>query len=255
MTAQEIYQIEQADYAINFLKTLPMENHIPLPSEWAEANRILPAGTSEYYGKFDSSLVPHLIQPLNDCHPDSPYTHISNIKSVQSANTVTLAENAAGFFIKYKLGSILFLTSTKSMAGIRGSSNIDTMIDHSGLIDCLKPASNRTGKKNKDNTLYKEFAGGIKMLMTSYGSTADLKSNTFHLIIEDELDECPPESKDQGDTEGIIEGRTMGLSNYKILQISTSSGGHNSRIYKNFMQGDQNEYFVPCPICGEMQML
>ncbi|MCP4393489.1 MAG: hypothetical protein GY804_04375 [Alphaproteobacteria bacterium] len=255
LTAESIYHPKQLDYALEFLDSLPTEINIPLPSEWAEQNRILPAGSSEYYGPFDPSLVPHLIQPMNDCHPDSPYTHISNIKSVQSANTVTLAENVLGFFIKYKLGSTLFLTSTKTMAGIRGSSNIDTMIDYSGLADCLKPASNRTGKKTKDNTLYKEFAGGIKLLMTSYNSIADLKSNTFHLIIEDELDEAGTELKDQGDIEGIIEGRTMGLMNYKILQISTSGRAETSRIYKNFLLGDQNEYFCPCPHCGEKQML
>lgn len=254
-TAKEIYQPAQINYAIDFLDNLPTEIEIPLFSQWAAENRVLPPGTSEYYGKFDPLMVPHLIQPLDDCHPDSPYTHITNIKSVQSANTVTLAENALGAYIRYKLGSVLFLTSTKTMAGIRGSSNIDTMIDHSGLAEYLKPASNRTGKKSKDNTLYKEFAGGIKLLMTSYNSIADLKSNTFHLIIEDELDEAGTELKDQGDIEGIIEGRTMGLLNYKILQISTSGRAETSRIYRNFLQGDQNEYFVPCPICGHMQML
>jgi len=255
LTAQSIYQQSQQDYVSAYLDSLPLSISVPLISEWAEENRVLPPDPQGYSGKWLASMVPHLVQPLNDCHPDQPYTHITNIKSVQSANTVSLAENVLGFWIKYKIGSTLFLTSTKNMANVRGSANIDTMIDYSGLADCLKPASNRTGKKNKDNSLYKEFDGGIKLMMTSYSSIADLKSNTFNLIIEDELDECPPQLKDQGDTEMIIEGRTMALTNYKILQISTSSGAGGSRIYKNFLKGDQNEYFVPCPICGENQIL
>jgi phage terminase large subunit GpA-like protein len=251
--AEEIYQMRQVEYVISRIEELPEEIHIPLPSEWTEENRYYPTGTSKHYGKHDWSLVPHLRQPLDDCHPDAPYTHITNMKSVQSANTVTLAENAMGFFIKYMLGSILFLTSTKNMAGIRGSANIDVMIDNSGLIDHLKPSSNRTGRKTKDNVLYKEFMGNIKLLMSSYESIADLKSNTFDLIIEDELDEAKAELKDQGDIEGIIEGRTMGLDIYKILQISTSSRAETSRINRNFLLGDQNEYAMPCPECGETQ--
>jgi len=254
-TAEEIYNKKQVDYVLSRLQEMPEEIYIPLLSEWAEQNRYLPRGIgNKYYGMLDWGNTPHLKQPLDDCHPDTIYTHITNMKSVQSANTVTLAENLLGFVIRYMLGSVLFLTSTKTMAGIRGSANIDVMIDNSGLAQYLKPASNRTGKKTKDNTLYKEFMGNLKLLMTSYNSIADLKSNTFDFIIEDELEEAGKDLKDQGDVEGIIEGRTMGLDNYKILQISTPGRAETSRIYKNFLLGDQNEYFMPCPLCGEMQL-
>lgn len=255
ITANSIYQPLQKKYTLNMIDNLTEHLHVPMPSQWAEDNRYIPPGVSDRYGPFDPEEVPHLIQPLNDLHPDSPYTHITNIKSVQSANTTTLAENGIGFYIKYKLGNILYLTTTKGSGAVRGSANIDVMIDNSNLAECLKPFSNRTGRKNKDNTLYKEFSGGIKLMIGSYGSIADLKSNTFHFIIEDELDEAGTELKDQGDIEGIIEGRTLGVTNYKILQISTSSRAETSRIYRNFLLGDQNEYFTPCPICGEKQML
>ena len=40
-----------------------------------------------------------------------------------------------------------------------------------------------------------------------------------------------------------------------MLFISTPSRMETSRIYKSFIEGDQRHYFVPCPICGEMQIL
>jgi len=254
-SAKDIYKKNQVDYVKKKILDLPEEFYVPSFSEWAAENRYIPPGVSDFYGQFDPASVPHLMEPLNRLHPDDPCSHVSMMKSVQSANTTSIAENAIGVYIRYKLGSILFLTSTKGIGSIRGSANIDTMIDNSGLADYVKPMSNRTGRKTKDTSLYKEFSGGIKLLISSYNSIGDLKSNTFHLIIKDEWDEAGAELKDQGDVAGIIEGRTKGVRNFKILSISTPSRMETSRIYKDFMEGDQREYFVPCPICGEKQIL
>jgi len=255
LTIESIYESQQKKFSLHRIDSLPVEIVVPPFSEWAEENRYIPPGVSDFYGQFDPMVAPHLIEPLNHLHPDDPCTHVSMMKSVQSANTTTIAENAMGAYIRYKLGSILFLTSTKGIGAIRGSANIDTLIDNSGLADYVKPMSNRTGRKTKDNVMYKEFSGGIKLLISSYNSIGDMKSNTWHLIIRDEWDEAGVELKDQGDIAGIIEGRTKGIRNYKILDISTPSRMETSRIYKSFMEGDQNEYFVPCPLCGEKQIL
>lgn len=254
-TIKSIYSKSQLDFALSRLDKLPTEISIPLFSDWAEDNRYIPPGVSDFYGQFDKMTAPHLMEPLDRLHPDDPCTHVAMMKSVQSANTTTIAENAMGAYIRYKLGSILFLTSTKGIGSIRGSANIDTLIDNSGLAELVKPMSNRTGRKSKDTSLYKEFAGGIKLLISSYNSIGDLKSNTWHLIVRDEWDEAGVELKDQGDVAGIIEGRTKGIRNFKILDISTPSRMETSRIYKSFMAGDQREYFVPCPLCGEKQIL
>lgn len=255
MIAEDIYTARQQTFAHNRIMRLPTEIEVPPFSEWAEEERYIPEGVSDYYGPFDWSIAPHLKEILDCCHPDHPARKIAFMKSVQSAGTTSIGENAMGAFIKYKLGNVLFLTSTKGIGAIRGSANIDTLIDNSGLAGLLKPMSNRTGKKNKDNTFYKEFSGGIKLLITSYNSIGDLKSNTWHLIIRDEWEEAGVELKDQGDIDGIIEGRTRGLRFYKIVDISTSGRMETSRIYKSFMEGDQREFFAPCPECGEQQIL
>ena len=255
ITAEQLYKPAQIQWALNYLDSLTTHLNIPLFSKWAADNRYIPPGVSDWYGQFDPELTPHLIEILDRLHPDDPCRIITFMKSVQSAGTVTIIESAMGAVICYKLGSMLFLISTKSIGEIRVSANIDTMIDNSNLAHLVKPMSNRTGKKNKDNSSYKEFVGGIKLIVTSYNSIADLKSNTVHYIFEDELDEAKAELKDQGDIEGIIEGRTLGVLNYKIFKISTPSRAETYRIYKNFLEGDQREYFMPCPVCGEEQLL
>jgi phage terminase large subunit GpA-like protein len=240
-------------FASEYLNNLEIKSEISLPIEWAAEKRYFPPGTSEMHGHFRKETAPHLEEILNRIHPDDPCTHITCMKSVQSCLTTTVGENAIGFWIDEKLGSVLFLTSSKGIGKIRSSSAFDVMVDYSDLK--LSPLSSRMKNKTADTSNYKEFAGGVKFLITSYNSIADLKSNTFHLIVEDEWDEAPPELKGQGDVAGIIEGRTMGVRNYKILKLSTPSNMATSRIYKDFKAGDQRYYNMPCPECGELQVL
>jgi len=254
LTAEEIYKKTQLDYADKKIDELSCEWNIPLFSTWAAENRFIPEGITDFPGFFDPDLAPHLIEPLDMLHPDAPCKIVSFMKSGQSFGTTSIAENAMGAWMKYRLGSILYLTSTKKIGEIRGSANIDTMIDYSGLGDCLEPFSNRSNRKQKDSSTYKELKGNMILMLSSYSSIADLKSNPFKLIIKDELDEAAAELKGQGDVEGIIEVRTFATTDYKIFNISTSSDAKTSRINKNFYLGDQREFFAPCPHCGEKQI-
>ena len=254
ITAESVYKKTQKEKALQFFQRLPVQLTVPPFSDWATENRYYPPGVSVYPGRHDPDTAPHMNEILDRCHPDDPCTHIYLMKSVQSTAT-TASENAIGASIKYKLWNMLYLTADQSLARIRSSANIDPMIDNSGLSQFVKPHSQRMKRKTADNTYYKEFIGGIKLAINSYNSIGALKSNTAGFIVCDEWDEAPQELKGQGDIQGIIEGRTMGLRKYKLLFISTPSMMQTSRIYKGFLEGDQRYYFVPCPICGEMQVL
>lgn len=254
ITAESIYKKSQIKKITRYLAHLPTEITIPQFSDWATEHRYYPPGISVYPGRHDPETAPHMNEIMDRLHPDDPVTHVYVMKSVQSTAT-TMSENAIGASIMFKLWNMLYLTADQSLARIRSSANIDPMIDHSGLARYVKPISERMKRKTADNTYYKEFVGGIKLAINSYGSIGALKSNTTGFIICDEWDEAPAELKGQGDIQGIIEGRTMGLRRYKLLFISTPSMMETSRIYRGFLEGDQRYYFVPCPICGEMQIL
>jgi phage terminase large subunit GpA-like protein len=250
---KEYLDSHQFDFMEKAIDELPVTGFIPPLTDWAEEKRFLPSGTTETPGKYSRDTAPHLEEVLECLHPDSPYTHVSLMKSVQSAGTTSVGENGMGAWIDHQLGSSLFLTSTKGIGNIRSSSAIDVMIDSANLK--IKPMSERMKRKTGDKANYKEFAGNIKLLISSYNSIADLKSNTFHFIFCDEWDEAGAELKGQGDIAGIIDGRTMGLRRYKVLYISTPTEMATSRIYKSYLEGDQRKFNAPCPLCGEKQVL
>ena len=238
---------------ILFLDNSKTDFYIPLISEWAAENRYLPPGTTEYPGKIDHDIAPHMIE-IQDCfHPDSGIQQVSIMKSTQSLATTTI-ENAIGHSIKYKLNNILYIISSKNIAGIRSSSAIDVMIDHSNLAEYVKPISTRMKRKVADNKYYKEFHGGRRLMMTSWNSIGDAKSLTWSFIIEDDLEEAPYELAGQGNPEAIFEGRGKTVRNFKIAKMSTPTTTQ-GRIYKNFLDGDQRFYYTQCLLCGEKQIL
>lgn len=254
-TLEELIAPSVYSFLLDFNSNLIESAYIPQPAEWAAENRYLPSSVSDNYGQWDPDMVPAYVEILNQVHPDNPATHITVMKSVQSGLTVSFGENAMGFFTRYRLGSVLFFTSTKDVVKSRSNSALDIMIDNSGLDDLLKPSSNRTNRKSADTAFAKEFAGGIRWKLTSYGSMASAKSDSFTLIICDELEESEEELKGQGSFEGVIEGRTMAARMFKVLKISTSAEMETSKIYKSFIEGDQNRFFIPCPHCGGKQHL
>ena len=252
---EDIYRSSESKVLADRILSLTDDAFIPLPIDWQEENRYMPSTITENYGKFDRSLVPYLVEPLNRLHPDDPTTHIAIMKSVQSACTTTVAEGGMGFFTRYKLGSSAYFTATKTNGKMKSSNALDVLIDNAGLAGLIKPISNRTKRKSADTSMYKEFSGGVRWLISSYNSISDMKSATYNLLVCDEWDEAGVELKGQGDIGAIIEGRTMATRLYKMLFMSTPSMMDSSRIYKEFLKGDQRRFFVPCPICGEHQIL
>jgi phage terminase large subunit GpA-like protein len=240
---------------LKWLSTLRIDPHIPSITEWAERNRYLPEGTTEHPGLFDPDFISYALEIQENFFPDSPYRISSILKGTQSLITTTI-EDVIGHSIFYALHNILYVISTASMAALRSSASIDVMINNSGLKSCIRPMAKRKNqRKSADTLLYKELAGGRRLLMTSYKSIAMLKSFSWDLIIMDEIDEAPPSIKGQGDPEAIIEVRGKTIDNLKVAKISTPSQAENSRIWRAFKSGDQREYMTPCPRCGGFQYL
>lgn len=224
-----------------------------MPSEWAAANRYLPEGVSNRPGKIDHAIAPHMVEIMDCFHPYSGVKLVSVMKSTQSLATTTI-ESVIGWAIKNKLHNILYIISSKNIAKMRSSAAIDVLIDYSGLADYVKPLSQRMKRKTADNTFYKEFHGGRRLMMTSYNSIADAKSFSWDLIIFDEIEEAPYELKGQGDPEKIFEMRGTTARHLKMAKISTPTTTM-GRINRNFLEGDQRYFYVQCPLCGELQVL
>lgn len=236
------------------IERIPEDTNLPTIAQYNEDNRYISPGNSPVHGPYTIDTAPHMVEIMERMHPDDPCTHVTLMKSVQSTGTFH-AELVMSFIIKHKLGSMGFYTASRELARARSSANIDVMIDDCNLADCVKPHSKRNARKVADSTYYKEFVGGIKLTINSYGSIGGAKSNTIPYMFLDEIDEAKDELKDQGDIIALLEGRTMAVRHFKIFALSTPTALDTSKIYRLFKEGDQRYFHAPCPKCGEMQIL
>jgi len=251
---QQTYKELQKVRCIAFIEELPETSDRPDIVDWNEANRYVSIGNSPVHGAYDRATAPHMVEILRRLSPADPCTRIALLKGVQSCGTFH-SELAMAYWIRHQIGSMGFFTADLGLAKIRSSANIDPMIDDTGLIDCVKPHSKRNARKISDSTYYKEFVGGIKLTINSYGSIGGMKSNTIAFMILDEIDEAADELKGQGDILSLLAGRTIAVRHFKIFALSTPTTMETSKIYRLFLEGDQRYYNVPCPKCGEKQIL
>jgi phage terminase large subunit GpA-like protein len=74
-------------------------------------------------------------------------------------------------------------------------------------------------------------------------------------VLCDEVDRFPWEVGAEGDPLGLIDERTKTFPRRKVLLVSTPTVKGASRIEGEYLASDAREYHVPCPHCGEYQVL
>ena len=204
-----------------------------LPSEWAEANRVMSSDVSSRVGKFKFAYTPYLREVLDTLSPNHPARMV-------------------GYIISQAPGNILFLTGHADLAGEAMTGKIDNMIESTGLRKMIRP--NVIKKKNQrtgDTAKSKEFAGG-SLIAGSAGNHKLLRQRSVRYGFIDDFDAARKSTKDSGSTTEMIEQRFAAYyDKMKLYYISTPEVKQTSNIEPVYELGDKRKYFVPCPCCGD----
>ncbi len=102
----------------------------------------------------------------------------------------------------------------------------------------------------------KEFPGGfLKIAGTNSG--ASLRSNSFAVLLKDEVDGWLLNVPGEGDPNEIVERRTDAYpDDYIVFEGSTPAKPQGlSPTEKGYLAGSQTVFEVPCPLCGHFQPL
>jgi len=109
--------------------------------------------------------------------------------------------------------------------------------------------------RNSGNTiLHKVFPGG-HLTIAGANSPASLASMPIRYVLCDEVDRFPWEVGQEGDPLGLIDERTKTFPRRKVLLVSTPTVKGSSRIEGEYEKSDMRQYHVPCPHCGDYQVL
>jgi len=91
--------------------------------------------------------------------------------------------------------------------------------------------------------------------MAGANSASSLASRPIRIVFMDEVDRFPASAGSEGDPVALTKKRTTTYWNRKIIMTSTPTVKGASRIEQAFSESDQRKYYVPCPECGELQIL
>ena len=219
-------------------------------SDWADRFRYLSPESSAEPGKWSTDRAPYQ-RGIMDSVADPEVNQVVIMSSAQVGKTAMI-ENVVAFYICQDPSAILLLQPTLEMAGAFSKDRLAGMLrDTPALRGLVKDARARDSGNTQ---LHKQFPGG-HITMTGANSPANLASRPIRIVLCDEVDRYPESAGTEGDPVALAIKRTATYWNRKIILTSTPTIKDLSRIEHAFLQSDQRRYWVPCPECGEHQVL
>lgn len=209
-------------------------------SQWADLERVLPATSSSERGQWRTDRVPYTEEIMDCLSPQHPCEDVAFLKGSQIAGTEILI-NVAAYYAKHDPCSIGMFQKTETVATRFMKQRINPSFAAMGMDQML------TG----DSLFYKEFPGGA-MITGWSNSAANLRSMPLRIALCDEISGWTEDCEGEGDPCDLVKARTENYPNKKRFWNSTPGTEGHCRITKKFLEGDQREYRIPCPWCGEL---
>lgn len=225
-----------------------------LISEWAEQNRNLPKELTSKPGPWDNDYTKYLVKIMDALSQLSPTRKVAVMKGAGVGASTGILENWIGYTIEHDPCAMLFVTGDAELAKTATNIKIDRMISNCGLEHLIKNPDVKS-KKSGSTVTQKDFDGGF---LLSYGarSGAKLRQMYFRNGAADEFEAWPDTTGKEGTTQKLFENRTKGYEKTrKLLYQSTPLILQGSKIHKEYLKGDQQHFFIPCPKCDEPQYL
>lgn len=246
----------ESDFQIYLSENLPTKINTLMVSEWAEAKRVLPPGTTSMPGPFRCDSTPYLREIMDCMSESSDVEEVAVLKGTQVGYTVGVLENFLGYIIDECPGPSLFVSGDQTVAEASMALRIDKMIESAGLQDRIfAQVKKKANKKSGDTDSLKEFAGGWLMAVGP-NSSAKLRTFSQRFLLLDEIDVAKQGALADGDWLDSVRTRTQGFEDIrKTLAGSTPLEQDTSRIWMLYELGDKRKYMVPCKHCGHKQEL
>lgn len=219
-------------------------------SEWARTRRHFAQG-SPAAGPYDPARVPYLVE-IMDAVADPSVERIVVMKPARSGFTEGVIVNGIGYLVDLRPTQILGVFPTRENAEKFSKQKLEPAFDESPILRSLIPS--RQGRDANNTILYKRFPGGF-MQFVGANSPRHLRQIDAAYVFVDEVDANPRSSGKEGDVIELAATRAANVEDRKIVVGSSPSWKGTSRIEELYLQTDQRRWLVPCPNCGELQVL
>lgn len=219
-------------------------------SQWANTYAVLSRETSADTGRFRSFRYQ---DGMMDAVTDPTVETITVIKAARVGYTKML-DHTVGYFLHQDPSPILVVQPRVEDAEGYSSTEIEPMLRDTPALAEL--TGDLKAKDSKQTLLSRSFRNGASIKFVGANSPGGFRRITCRVVLFDEVDGYPKAGAgDEGDQIALGKKRAETFWNSKIILGSTPTTKGESRIEKSFEESDQRRYWVPCPHCGEYQVL
>ncbi len=248
--------VDHAGYALRGVDRVT--DHIPhmRPTEFAEAERYLPASVTPYPGPYRFKLNPFMREIVDNFDLRSSVREANLMKGVQITYS-TIAECVLAYAaVHVKTAPCQWLANDDGNARKRLNKNIVPMFTQSGWSSHLQSNDHTNSRKQAVTNDQMSWAGGGYCIFSGVQTGGKLRQDSIQFQLKDELDAWPQYVDKDGCPDEVSDDRCAAFWEVrKIFRGSTPLLTGSSKIYKRYKQGDQRKYHVNCLGCGHSQFL
>lgn len=252
MTARDI----PVDYlrALELLAGLERQFLAPPPridtAAWAAQYRHIAKGPER--GLWRNERTPYLVEPMQAASSHTPYERVVLWFATQLGKSEVL------------YNSVMQRIHTDPQDMMMVQPTLQDAQDHSAqrFLPTIMQTPAMQGKvavrKSRDESTSwrsRSIQGGFTVFFGGANSAASLASKPLGFAVADEVDKWPADVDNEGPPLGLLEERMSNFSRRKLIIASTCSIKGQSLIEREYLASDQRRYHVPCPHCGELQIL
>lgn len=216
------------------------------PVEWAEERYAIVKGAIR--GPFRVARTPWLREPLERVGADDSCESVVMMCASQMGKS-TLQIILLGYVADIAPCTLLFVAANLVEARKFSRIRVKDLLRGAPTVESkvFKPRA----KEGTNTALHKEFPGG-EWVFAGGQSATSMASLPAKIVAVDEVDRCEVNVGGEGDAVDLAIQRSASFEGQrKIVLASTPTEKGASRIETAYLEGDQREYWMPCPGCGE----
>ena len=215
-------------------------------SQWADEYRRLSSESSAEPGRWRTSKAPYQ-REIMDAVCDNRVQKVVIMSAAQIGKTDALILNPIGYYMHYDPSPNMVMQTTIQMAETFSKDRLTPMLrDTPVLRDKVNDKS-----RNSGNTILQKIFPGGHVTMVGANSPSSLASRPIRILLADEIDRYPATAGNEGDPLLLAGKRLATFWNKKEVCVSTPTIKETSRIAVEFEHSTQEEWNVPCPVCGK----
>ena len=253
MSAPERYGAGQANLS-RAIRAAVRRNLAPPPkltlSQWAARYARLSAETSAETGRFHAfPYQPGIMDAVTD-----PGVHTVTVKKSARVGYTKIVDHIAGYFVHQDPSPVFIVQPRIEDAEDYMESEIEPMIRDTPVLAEL--AGEAKAKDSRQTKKKRSFRNGASIRVVGANSPGGFRRITARIIILDEVNGYPVRGAGtEGDQVKLAAKRGESFWNRKLILGSTPTVKGASRITRSWENSDQRFFNVPCPHCGEFQVL